>query len=319
MNQESAAPRVKIEIIDEASEGQRVDNFLLKTMKGVPKTRIYRCIRKGEVRVNGKRVKANSRLDMGDKVRIPPIRMSEAEHAVAGEGIRNRLEESVLFENEALLVINKPTGMAVHGGSGVSLGVIETLRQMRPESRYLELVHRLDKETSGCLMVAKKPKYLRSLQALLQNKKELGKHYVCVVQGRWPKRKQAVKLPLTKHLLASGERVSRVQADGKACLTEYDVLEQDSQLSLLAVRPITGRTHQIRVHCAASGYPILGDEKYGAKEGDAKLSDKVWRLMLHAERLDIPALHGLPKVVVEAPRDDHFRRFEKLIKFSNNK
>ena len=310
----SKSPVVRFETIDEISAGQRIDNYLLRVMKGVPKTRIYRCIRKGEVRVNRKRVQASSRLEIGDEVRIPPIRTGESQPVKAATGLKASLDEAILFENDALIVINKPTGLAVHGGSGISLGVIETLRQMRPESRYLELVHRLDRETSGCLMIAKKPKCLKALQSLLQNKDELGKHYVCLTHGRWPKRKSKVDLPLSKNVLASGERISRVQADGKACLTEYDVLNQSNELSYLAIRPITGRTHQIRVHCAASGFPIVGDDKYGAEDRDKRLAGKVGRLMLHAIRLEIPGVLDQPSVTVEAPLDDRFGKAINYIK-----
>jgi 23S rRNA pseudouridine955/2504/2580 synthase len=312
----SKSPAVRFEQIDESSAGQRVDNYLLKVLKGVPKTRIYRSIRKGEVRVNKKRVQASSRLEMGDEVRIPPIRTGENQLVRAADGLKSSLDKAILFENEALIVINKPIGLAVHGGSGISLGVIETLRQMRPESQYLELVHRLDRETSGCLMIAKKPKYLRALQALLQNKTELGKHYICLTHGRWPKRKKQVDLPLAKNVLASGERVSRVQADGKASLTEFDVLEQSQTISMLAVRPITGRTHQIRVHCAASGFPIIGDDKYGVEDKDKGLG-KVSRLMLHAVKLEIPALFDLSAVTVEAPADERFKVLLESIKTGN--
>lgn len=309
----SDGPKVRFETIDEASAGQRVDNYLLKVMKGVPKTRIYRSIRKGEVRVNKKRVQASSRLNLGDEVRIPPIRMAESATVQVSRGLTNSLDKAILFENEVLIVINKPCGLAVHGGSGVSLGVIEALRQMRPEQKYLELVHRLDRETSGCLMIAKKPSYLKALQPLLQDKKALGKHYVCIVHGRWPKRKQVVNLPLTKNTLSSGERISRVQADGKPSVTEYDLLEQDKGLSLLAVRPVTGRTHQIRVHCQASGFPIVGDQKYGSEEGDKGLG-KVGRLMLHAHKLVIPSLINREAVTVTAPLNQQFMELENYIK-----
>jgi 23S rRNA pseudouridine955/2504/2580 synthase len=313
------SPRVQHNEIDEGSAGQRVDNYLLKVMKGVPKTRIYRSIRKGEVRVNKKRVQAHQKLALGDLVRVPPIRMSSEHVAEASQGMKSSLSDAILYESEALLVINKPTGMAVHGGSGVSLGVIETLRQMRPESRYLELVHRLDRETSGCLMVAKKPRYLKEIQKLLQSKDELGKHYICIVHGRWPKRKQVVNLPLAKNVLASGERISRVQADGKASRTEYDVLDGGSGLSVLAVRPITGRTHQIRVHCTASGFPIVGDSKYGDEGKDQAIAGGVKRLMLHAERLVIPALAGYPAVTVTAPTDARFAALYSYIKQSDSR
>tara|TARA_R110002072_G_scaffold3830_6_gene27398 strand:+ start:79224 stop:80177 length:954 start_codon:yes stop_codon:yes gene_type:complete len=313
MNETNTEPRVKIVSIDESSEGQRVDNFLLKTMKGVPKSRIYRCIRKGEVRVNGKRVKADSRLTLEDQVRIPPIRMSSDVPAVASQGVLQRLSDAILFENERLIVLNKPSGIAVHGGSGISIGVIEGMRQLRPTERFLELVHRLDRDTSGCLMISKKSSYLKGLQKLLHNKDELEKHYLCVVHGRWPARKQHVNLPLSKNDLASGERISRVQADGKASLTEFEVLEQSQHLSLVAARPITGRTHQIRVHCTATGYPIVGDTKYGDEDADRQRGMGGRRLMLHASRLVIPAIDKFDRVVVEAPLDKQFKEAIKLL------
>jgi 23S rRNA pseudouridine955/2504/2580 synthase len=316
MNETNTQPRVKIVPVDESSLGQRVDNFLLKTMKGVPKSRIYRCIRKGEVRVNGKRVKADTRLKLDDQVRIPPIRMASDVPAVASQGVQQRLSEAIIFENERLIVLNKPAGIAVHGGSGISIGVIEGLRQLRPDVRFLELVHRLDRDTSGCLMISKKPSYLKQLQKLLHSKDELQKHYLCLVHGRWPTRKQHVNLPLSKNVLASGERISRVQADGKACLTEYQVLEQSQQLSLLAARPVTGRTHQIRVHCTATGYPIVGDNKYGDDSADSILEKPDRRLMLHANRLVIPALDNAEGVEIEAPLDQHFIKAIKLLNTS---
>jgi len=314
MNETKAAPSVKIVPVDENSVGQRVDNFLLKTMKGVPKSRIYRCVRKGEVRVNGKRVKADTRLALNDQVRIPPIRMSSDVTPVASQGVMQLLEKAILFENDGLIILNKPSGIAVHGGSGISIGVIEGLRQLRPTDRFLELVHRLDRDTSGCLMISKKASYLKQLQKLLQSKDKLEKHYLCLVHGRWPKRKQHVNLPLSKNVLASGERMSRVQADGKASLTEYQVLEQSQGLSLLAARPVTGRTHQIRVHCTASGYPIVGDNKYGNDQADSALKLNSRRLMLHANRLVVPAIDKWPAVTVEAPLDDAFSNALRFIK-----
>ena len=286
-------------------------------MKGVPKSRVYRCIRKGEVRVNGKRVKADGRLKEGDQVRIPPIRMSsDVNPPPASQSTLQRLSDAILFENERLIVLNKPAGIAVHGGSGISVGVIEGMRQLRPDARFLELVHRLDRDTSGCLMIAKKSSYLKQLQRLLQDKDELEKHYVCVVHGRWSKRKQQVNLPLSKNVLASGERISRVQADGKSALTEYGVIEQSNSLSMLSARPITGRTHQIRVHCTATGFPIVGDSKYGDEAADARLSLGHKRLMLHALRLVIPDGTG-GKITVEAPLDETFNTALKIIKSNN--
>ena len=299
-------PKVRMVQIDEGSDGQRIDNFLLKTMKGVPRSRIYRCVRKGEVRVNGKRVKAEQRLVLGDEVRIPPVRMSNNEVASASDGLLHRLERALLYEDDYLMILNKPTGLAVHGGSGISLGAIEALRQLRPNARYLELAHRLDRDTSGCLMVCKKPSILKKIQKLLHSKDQLEKHYLCIVHGKWSKRKQQVNLPLVKNVLASGERISRVQADGKRSVTEYSVLEQSATMTLLAARPVTGRTHQIRVHCAASGHPIIGDTKYGD-------GDKQPRLMLHAHRLVLPVIDQFPGLDIEAPVDEYFRKLSSQI------
>lgn len=299
--------------IDESSEGQRIDNFLLKTLKGVPKSKIYRCMRKGEVRVNGGRIKAQVKLKIGDIVRIPPIRTSENEVHRAPDSFLDSLEKSIIYEDKRLIVINKPTGIAVHGGSGINLGVIEGMRQLRSEAKFLELVHRLDRDTSGCLMISKKRSTLKQLQSFLSNKTELGKHYLALVHGRWPKRKQHVDLPIRKNTLASGERICIIAADGKPSLTKINVLQQNSDLSLLAVTPVTGRTHQIRVHCKHVGYPIVGDLKYGLEDKDKLL--KTNRLMLHARRLEIPALEaGSKAFVVEAELDSKFLKYMDILK-----
>jgi 23S rRNA pseudouridine955/2504/2580 synthase len=219
------------------------------------------------------------------------------------------LNNSIIFEDARLLIINKPTGIAVHGGSGVSIGVIEAFRQMRPEQKGLELIHRLDRDTSGCLMIAKKRSCLRNIQALLANKTKLEKHYKAIVHGKWPRRKQHVDLPLQKNTLKSGERISTVSAEGKSALTRVAVIEQSSSYSLLSLQPITGRTHQLRVHCQHPGFPIVGDEKYGNEEKDAVLKGAGFRrLMLHAEKLVIPPLEPGDKAIeVVAPIDLSFK------------
>lgn len=299
--------------IDEISAGQRVDNFLLRILKGVPKSRIYRCLRKGEVRINGGRSKASRRLMAGDRVRIPPLRTSQGSPAKATTGLVNILHNSIIYEDDRILIINKPAGLAVHGGSGVAVGVIEAIRQHRPEEKSLELVHRLDRNTSGCLMIAKKRKYLKSLQQLLANKVELEKHYQAIVHGRWPKRKQHVDVPLRKNTLSSGERICIVASDGKPCMTKIRVSKQNDEFSLLEIRPITGRTHQIRVHCQHAGYPIVGDDKYGAEKLDKQLRKRGFqRLMLHASKLVIPAIDvGDDPIIVEAETDDEFAAMTK--------
>ena len=303
--------------IDENASGQRVDNYLLKILKGVPKSRIYRILRKGEVRVNKGRVKASVKLQLGDVLRVPPIRTSnEDEIKVAGKWMLETLENAIIYEDKRLLIINKPSGIAVHGGSGISIGVIEAFRQLRPEQKDLELIHRLDRDTSGCLMIDKKRSCLRSIQAMLSNKTKLEKHYLAVVHGKWPRRKQHVDAPLVKNTLKSGERISSVDANGKSALTRISLLDQSTDYSLLALQPITGRTHQLRVHCQYTGYPIVGDEKYGLELQDAALKRQgMRRLMLHASRLVIPATEpGEKTISVEAPVDGSFQRMIKTIK-----
>ena len=304
------APAVRIVEVDAESDGQRIDNFIAKFLKGVPKSRIYRCLRKGEVRVNGGRVKPSSKLAAGDKVRIPPVRISQTETPTASSGFLDKLYNSIVYEDDRMLVVNKPCGLAVHGGSGISIGVIEGMRQLRPEEKNLELVHRLDRDTSGCLMISKKSSILKKLQSFLVKKDELEKHYQTIVHGRWSKRKQHVDLPLQKNTLSSGERISRVHADGKQSLTRFSVEQQNESFSLLNVQPITGRTHQIRVHCAHLGHPIVGDPKYGAEQLDQSLKPKPGRLMLHAAKLIIPPLQpGDKTTVVVADYDERFLKF----------
>ena len=304
------APAVRIVEVDAESDGQRIDNFIAKFLKGVPKSRIYRCLRKGEVRVNGGRVKPSSKLVAGDKVRIPPIRISQTETPTASSGLLDKLYNSIVYEDDRMLVVNKPCGLAVHGGSGISIGLIEGMRQLRPEEKNLELVHRLDRDTSGCLMISKKSSILKKLQSFLVKKDELEKHYQTIVHGRWSKRKQHVDLPLQKNTLSSGERISRVHADGKQSLTRFSVEQQNESFSLLNVQPITGRTHQIRVHCAHLGHPIVGDPKYGAEQLDQSLKPKPGRLMLHAAKLIIPPLQpGDKTTVVVADYDERFLKF----------
>ncbi|HIG40441.1 MAG: RluA family pseudouridine synthase [bacterium] len=318
MSSRETGPRnaVRIVEIDESSDGQRIDNFLLKNLKGVPKSKIYRCMRKGEVRVNGGRVKASTKLKIGDKVRIPPVRQSQSTTPKPSQKITNILYKSIIYEDDMMLIINKPAGIAVHGGSGISIGVIEALRELRADDKSLELVHRLDRDTSGCLMVAKKRSRLKNLQQLLNDKTRLEKHYLAIVHGRWPKRKQHINLPLRKNTLSSGERMSIVATDGKPSRTEIDVICQNDEFSLLAVRPITGRTHQIRVHCAHTGYPIVGDEKYGNEKKDKLLKKQGFgRLMLHASRLTIPASATGDKLIkVEAEAGDRFDNLVNTIK-----
>lgn len=277
---------VRLVAVEADYVGQRIDNFLMRELKGVPKSRIYNLLRRGEVRVNKSRAKPDYKLQAGDVVRVPPVRVAVREESAVPLGLDAGLRSAILYEDAGLLVINKPSGLAVHGGSGISLGLIEALRQMYPEQRHLELVHRLDRDTSGCVMVAKKRGVLKQLHELLKARKGVDKRYLALVGGKWPARKQQVNAPLQKNVLSSGERVVRVELEGKKSVTEYTLLRRVAGASLIEARPVTGRTHQIRVHCQYAGYPILGDDKYGDDEADAnfrKLGLK--RLFLHAHSL----------------------------------
>jgi len=291
-----ATSNVQLDVISEEIAGQRIDNYLLTRLKGAPRTLIYRILRKGEVRVNKGRIKPDYRLQAGDSVRIPPVRLpAPNEPALVGQGILNALEASILYEDKALIVVNKPAGLAVHGGSGLDFGVIEAMRQLRPQCDQLELVHRLDRDTSGCLMIAKRRSMLRHLHAALRGDDEtdrVTKRYIALVRGRWPGSTRRVHAPLLKNNLRSGERMVEVNPEGKESLTEFSVLRRFGDFAtLVEARPITGRTHQIRVHAKHAGHPIAGDPKYGDDEFSQKiraLGGK--RLFLHAASLttDLP-------------------------------
>jgi 23S rRNA pseudouridine955/2504/2580 synthase len=275
-------------VVGSEDEGQRLDNHLLRLCKGVPKSHVYRIIRSGEVRLNGKRAAASDRIEAGDVLRIPPIRLArEREEIIAGAQIR--VELPILYEDEALLAVDKPAGIAVHGGSGVSFGVIETLRRQRPQARFLELAHRLDRETSGLLLIAKKRSALTVLHELFRESGGIGKRYLLLVRGRWGEPARQVRLPLAKYLTPSGERRVRVAPDGKPALTLFRLLARWERFSLLEAELRTGRTHQIRVHCAQIGFPIAGDEKYGDFELNRRLSKEgLKRMFLHAWKMRFP-------------------------------
>ena len=283
--------------VGEESEGQRIDNYLLRIAKGVPKSHIYRILRSGEVRVNSGRVDATYRLCAGDKLRIPPIRIAERPQNEVDEVAKQRVDLPILFEDEAMLVIDKPEGIAVHGGSGVSFGVIEALRRQRPEARFLELAHRLDRETSGILLVGKKRLALTALHDMFrEHGAGADKRYLVLVKGRWMNATQHVKAPLQKYLTEGGERRVSVNAEGKASHTVFRLLARWPDMSLLEAQLKTGRTHQIRVHLAHLGFPILGDEKYGdfALNRDLKRGG-LKRMALHAWRMALRhPLTGVP-------------------------
>ena len=284
----SPAVEVKWLTVDEESAGQRLDNFLIRHLKGVPKTHVYRIIRSGEVRVNKGRVSADTRIETGDVVRLPPVRISEKVAEKAARPAPGR-EFPLLLEDDALMAIDKPSGVAVHGGSGVSFGVIEQLRQARPLAKLLELVHRLDRETSGILLVAKKRSALKHLQDQFRER-ETGKTYLALVQGSWPEKLKVIDSALHKFLLPDGERRVKVTSnedpDGMRSITLVKVAERLVGCTLLEVTIKTGRTHQIRVHLASQGHPIAGDDKYGDFEWNKVLQKQgLKRMFLHAWRL----------------------------------
>lgn len=273
-------------LVPESHAGQRIDNFLLNRLRGVPRARIYRMLRKGEVRVNKGRVKPVYKLQENDLIRIPPVSVSDKRVILTASGSDRLawLEETILHEDDGLLVLNKPAGMAVHGGSGVSWGVIEALRVLRPDCLELELVHRLDRETSGCLLIAKKRSKLRQLHALLREG-SIVKIYRALVAGAWPVSHWKVEQPLLK-IEKSGERVVVIHPEGKAASTFFHCLEPFGEASLMEVRLDSGRTHQIRVHAAWSGHPVVGDEKYGDPDVNARMRMLgLHRMFLHASGL----------------------------------
>ncbi len=294
--------QVQLLTIEAEHEGQRIDNFLKTQLKGVPKSLIYRILRKGEVRVNKKRIKPEYKLCTGDEVRVPPVRVAEKnELPSANLGSIQRLESQILFEDDAMIVLNKPSGMAVHGGSGLSFGVIEGLRALRPEARFLELVHRLDRDTSGVLLVAKKRSALRSLHEQLRVK-TMRKQYLALVRGQWQPHVKVVNAPLRKNDLQSGERVVRVSSDGKPSETRFRIARQFAEATLVECSPITGRTHQIRVHTQHAGHPIACDDKYGEAAFDDKMrSQGLKRLFLHAWKLSFIHPADGREMQVEAP------------------
>lgn len=286
--------------------GQRLDNYLLRVLKGVPRSHVYRIIRSGEVRVNKGRAKATSRIICGDRVRIPPVRMSASVEISVSDGLTANLLERILYEDDSLLVLNKPAGIAVHGGSGLSLGVIEALRKIRHETPYLELVHRLDKETSGCLLIAKKRSMLRAIQMLLASR-DVHKEYWALLANSWQGASTVcVDVALQKNILQSGERIVVVSDAGKASLTKFKLMENYPASCFVAAYPETGRTHQIRVHGAHIGHAILGDAKYSDGKVSKSLSVPIKRLYLHARAIRFTLNDRQYEFL--APLDDEFQQ-----------
>jgi len=300
---------VRWHTVSAEESGQRIDNFLIAQLRGVPKSLVYRIVRKGEVRANKKRIKPDYKLKEGDLIRIPPVKVSERPDLPSAnlEQVA-ALEHAILYEDDALMLINKPSGVAVHGGSGLQFGLIEGLRALRPKEKSLELVHRIDRDTSGLLLVAKKRSVLRSLHEQLRNK-EMNKQYLALVRGQWQKRVRSVEAPLKKNTLKSGERIVRVDAEGKASLTRFRIQQRYKEGTLVEASPVTGRTHQIRVHALHAGHPIAKDPKYGDADFDNIMSGLgLKRLFLHAWQLRF--LHPVTgkEVAFEAPLDDNLQQ-----------
>jgi 23S rRNA pseudouridine955/2504/2580 synthase len=286
MTKTEERPKVRWNEIGEENVGQRLDNYLISLLKGVPKTRIYRIVRKGEVRVNKGRVEVKYRLKINDVVRIPPVRTAlRTADILVQPTLKYSLENDIVYEDDGMIVFNKPSGFAVHGGSGINSGVIEALRQLRPEQRFLELVHRLDKETSGCLLVAKKRNVLKKLHELFRDD-GVKKTYLALLAGPWQRKKQWVNEPLLKNISKGGERKVVVSQAGKKAETCFVRLEKYQDATLVHASPKTGRTHQIRVHAAWLGHPIVGDDRYGDDEVNRQFKKRGYRrLFLHAEQL----------------------------------
>ena len=307
MSQEPAYnfPKVRQVNVTEEEAGQRIDNFLARYLKGVPKSHIYRIIRRGEVRVNSGRKRAQYKVCAGDTVRIPPVRVSAASIARVSPGLS--LEDHILYENSRCLVINKPSGIAVHGGSGLSYGVIEAMRAGRPQAPYLELAHRLDRGTSGCLVLAKRRSFLRAFQEQLRQG-EVVKHYLALVSGAWDGGRQTVQAPLRKNLLRGGERMVTVDESGKEAISVFKPVTCFREATLVEVELKTGRTHQIRVHGAHIGHPLAGDEKYGDPAFNQAMKRRgLRRMLLHAHYIEFTDTAESEKITVSAPLDDELK------------
>lgn len=302
------AGKVRRLSVSEDDSGQRLDNFLFRHLKGVPKGHVYRLLRTGQVRVNSRRSKPDYRLQAGDELRLPPVRQAEpASMEQPRDWQRTALEDAILYEDGHLLVLNKPAGIAVHGGSGQSLGVIEALRMMRPEQSGLELVHRLDRETSGCLVIAKKRSALRALHAAIREGR-MEKRYLALLAGRWQGGERVVDAALEKNQLQGGERMVRVAAGGKSAESRFRPVSRFRDATLVEVTIPTGRTHQIRVHAAHIGHPVAGDEKYGDREANKLFRGLgLKRMFLHAHSLGFAHPSSGEPVAASAPLDDGLR------------
>ena len=302
--------KVKIVQIDANHVGQRIDNFLMTQLKGVPRSHIYRLLRSGQVRVNSGRKKPIYKLKLDDKVRIPPARISENKEVTVPDSVLKLIRESTLFENDDLLIINKPSGIAVHSGSGLAFGVIEALKQQHPD-QFLELVHRLDRETSGCLIIAKNRIALTKLHDLFRDETRsgIGKYYLALVEGQW-QGINTIDAPLKKNL-RGGEHMVEVNTEGKHAISHFEAKKIYAQSSLMEVKIETGRTHQIRVHAAYAKHPIAGDKKYGSKKYNQTIKKAgLQRLFLHAARIELPGFNPTSSkpLIIEAPLSDDLQQ-----------
>ena len=303
---ENDPKKAKFVEVDAEYSGQRIDNFLLARLRSVPKSLIYKVLRTGQVRVNKGRIKPAYRLEAGDIIRIPPIKLDQNKPtATPGRAILERVERSIIHEDSELIVLNKPSGIAVHGGSGLSFGIIEAMRQIRPELKTLELVHRLDRDTSGCLLLTKKRSALRQLHELIRNS-EMKKYYLALCQGKWRGNSQIIDVPLKKNTLKSGERLVRVDSEGKEAKSRFSCKQRFKMATLMDVEIFTGRTHQIRVHAAHAGHPLAGDDKYGDKSFNQEMKKRgLKRLFLHAAKLSFSWEKSKSgRFEIQAPLDD---------------
>ena len=312
---------VTYQTANENDEGQRLDNYLARNLKGVPRSMIYRILRRGEVRVNKGRVSPSYKLKEGDVIRIPPVTVTEGPVTIPSSNLHlvQDLRNRILFENEDLLVVDKPAGLAAHGGSGIEFGLIEALRALMPEQRFLELAHRLDKETSGCLIVAKRRSALRHLHEHFRQKKKK-KRYITLVPGKWDRRVQLVDAPLIRNELRSGERMVEVNfKKGAPSSTGFDVIEFLDGATLMAAMPHTGRTHQIRVHCAYVKHPVGGDDKYGDKEFNERLKSLgLKRMFLHAAKVTFLNPKDNSVLKIEGPMPEEFEQALKLLRIKKS-
>lgn len=312
MNSAAQTPKSTVQWLEigEDNHEQRLDNFLITRLKGVPKSCIYRIVRKGEVRVNKGRVDVSYRLMTGDIVRVPPIRQANpAEQPPVNRHLANQLQKNILFEDEVLLIINKPSGYAVHGGSGISAGIIEDLRKLYPEHQFLELVHRLDRDTSGCLLIAKKRSALRIIHDQFRTDK-IQKVYLTLLAGQWARKKLTVNQPLLKNVNKSGQRMVLISREGKDSETVFRRLKLYRDATLVEASPVTGRTHQIRVHAAYLNHPVIGDDRYGIAEVNKNFKQRGYRqLFLHAQSVQF--LHPVSgkTLTINAPLPAQFDEF----------